>query len=164
MFQRSPQQTDRLLELLHDAGVEFVVVGGVAAICHGSSTMTSDLDIAAPMTIENVEKLMAALRPHHPRHVTRPDLGVICDPVEYLAGFRMLLIETDLGRLDVLREVQPIGPVQALETVQFQLLEGKTFHVIGLEQLIEIKAFVGRPKDRIVEAELRALREQQHRS
>ena len=160
MSGRALQQTDELLALLHDAGVEFVVVGGVAAICHGSSTMTRDLDVAAPMTVENVERLMTALRPHHPKHVTRPDLGVIDDPIEYLAGFRMLLLDTDLGRLDVLKEVQPVGQVEDLVTEEFELLPGKVFRVIGLDQLIEIKAHVGRPKDRIVEMELRGLREQ----
>lgn len=160
MTQRAPQQTDELLGLLHDAGVEFVVVGGVAAICHGATTMTRDLDVAAPMTVENVERLMTALRPYRPRHVTRPDLGIIVDPVEYLAGSRMLLLDTELGRLDVLKEVQPVGRVEDLVTEQFELLPGKIFRVISLDQLIEIKAHVGRPKDRIVEMELRALREQ----
>ena len=161
MSRSAPQQTDELLGLLHDAGVQFVVVGGVAAICHGSATMTRDLDVAAPMTVENVERLMTALRPHHPKHVTRPDLGLIDDPIEYLAGFRMLLIDTDLGRLDVLKEVQPVGSVEDLVTEEFELLPGKMFRVIGLDQLIEIKAHVGRPKDRIVEMELRALRDRE---
>lgn len=72
MSDRALQQTDKLLELLHDAGIEFVVIGDVAAICHGSAMMT-------------VERLLSTLRPFHPKHVTRPDLGVIRDPIEYLA-------------------------------------------------------------------------------
>jgi hypothetical protein len=36
--------------------------------------------------------------------------------------------------------------------------EGKWFEVLSLDQLIEVKSFVGRPKDRVVEMELRAIR------
>lgn len=153
------QQTDQLLVLLYNAGVEFVVIGGVAAMCHGATTMTRDLDIAVPMTVENVGRLMDALRPYHPTHVTRPDLGVIQEPIERLITFRLLLISTDLGRLDVLKEVTPIGVASALETEVFELIAGKRFHVLSLDQLIEVKAALDRPKDRIVEMELRALRE-----
>jgi hypothetical protein len=102
---------------------------------------------------------MTALRPYHPTHVTRPDLGEIQESTARLCEFRLLLIDTDLGRLDVLREVQPIGPVESLVTVEMELVEGKRFHVLSLDQLIEVKSFVGRPKDRIVEMELRAIRE-----
>lgn len=102
---------------------------------------------------------MAALRPYRPTHVTRPDLGEIRESNERLCEFRLRLLDTDLGRLDVLREVQPLGPAETLRTVEMELVEGKRFQVLDLGQLIEVKAFVGRPKDRIVEMELRAIRE-----
>lgn len=155
---RPSQQTEKLLVLLQDAGVRFVVIGGVAAISHGAATLTRDLDIAAPITPDNIERLMAALRPYHPTHATRPDLGEIQESIERLCEFRLLLIDTDLGRLDVLGEVQPLGPASSLNTVEMELVEGKRFHVLSLDQLIEVKSFVGRPKDRIVEMELRAIR------
>ena len=156
---RPAQQTEALLVLLQDAGVRFVVIGGVAAISHGAATLTRDLDIAAPLTPDNVERLMTALRPYRPTHVTRPDLGEIQEPIERLCEFRLLLIDTDLGRLDVLGEVQPLGPAESLVSVEMELVEGKRFQVLSLDQLIEVKSFVGRPKDRIVEMELRAIRE-----
>lgn len=159
MSGRPTQQTDRLLALLQDAGVDFVVVGGVAAISHGAATLTRDLDVAAPFTSENLGRLMTALRPFHPRHVTRPDLGEIQKSIARLCEFRLLLIDTDLGRLDVLREVEPLGPAEGLPWVEVELVEGRRFRVIGLDPLIEVKAHVGRPKDRIVEMELRAIRE-----
>jgi predicted nucleotidyltransferase len=40
-------------------------------------------------------------------------------------------------------------------------LQGRSCRVIGLEDLIAIKAFVGRPKDKAVEVELRALANRQ---
>jgi hypothetical protein len=159
MQARAKQRTRRLLALLQDAGVDFVVIGGVAALAHGAATFTRDLDVAAPLTLDNVERLMTALRPYHPKHVTRPDLGEITDSIARLCEFRMLLIATDLGRLDVLREVEPLGTVEALRSVEMEFADGRRYRVLDLDQLIEVKAFVGRPKDLIVERELRALRE-----
>lgn len=157
--ERAPQQSEALLALLQEAGVRFVIIGGVAAIAHGGSIATRDLDVAAPFTAENVERLMTALRPYHPKHVTRPDLGEIEDSIERLCTYRLLLIDTDLGRVDVLPEVQPIGPAESLATVELELVPGRRFRVLSLDQLIEVKFFVGRPKDRIVELELRAIRD-----
>lgn len=52
-----------------------------------------------------------------------------------------------------------MGAAESLATVELEVIEGKRFQVLSLDQLIEVKAFVGRPKDRIVEMELRAIRE-----
>ncbi len=63
MAERAEQSTDQLLCLLLDAGVEFIVVGGVAAISHGAATMTRDLDVVARMSESNLSRLMEALAP-----------------------------------------------------------------------------------------------------
>lgn len=149
----------RLLALLHDSGFEHIVIGGTAAIAHGAATPTQDVDVAAPMTEENLERLLAALRPFHPKHATRPDLGRIPQSIRELTKFRLLLLDTDLGRLDVLGEVQPLGAYEDLEAVSMELLEGKSFRVLSLDQLIAVKAHLRRAKDKIVEAELRAIRD-----
>ena len=51
------QNFSLLLHRLTDAGFEFVIVGGYAALTHGSSLITRDLDLCAVLTSENVEKL-----------------------------------------------------------------------------------------------------------
>jgi hypothetical protein len=50
---RPPQDTARLLEVLHDAGLPVVIVGGVAAVAHGSTMTTRDLDVAMEFSAEN---------------------------------------------------------------------------------------------------------------
>ena len=152
--------TPQLLARLLDAQVEFVVIGGTAALVHGATTPTVDLDIAAPMTESNLGRLMKALDDLNPKHATRRDLGVIWQSAQELSRFRMLLIDTDIGRLDVLGQVQPIGGFDKLETIDAELLPGRFVRVLALDQLIEIKASLNRPKDRLVELELRALREE----
>ena len=154
----SGQRTEELLVLLQDAGFEFTVVGGVAAIAHGATRSTRDLDVVAPFTAVNLGRLVEALRDHHAKHFTRPDLGVITQTPEELAGHRLLLLDSDLGRLDVLREVRPIGRYEKLDVVEMELVKGRRFGVISLDLLIEIKASLNRPQDKDVERDLRAIR------
>jgi predicted nucleotidyltransferase len=152
------QHTERLLEVLRDSGLPFVVVGGVAAVAHGSTIATRDLDVVIDLDAEHRRRLLEALAPFHPRHAARPELGTIAPPGDELVGFRLLLLETDLGRLDVLSEMEPIGAPEMLQTVELELLPGERFRVLSLDQLITVKAHLGRPKDRLVEGELRAIR------
>ncbi|MEM7245881.1 MAG: hypothetical protein AAF533_11090 [Acidobacteriota bacterium] len=153
------QQTEELLRALIESGVDFVVVGGVAAIAHGATRSTKDLDVVIPMVPDNLRRLLAALMPHAPVHLHRPDLGIIPQTPEELSAFRTLLISTALGRIDILREVDPIGEHDALETIELELVDGLACRVVSLDQLVEIKSHVGRPHDLSVEAELRKIRE-----
>jgi len=153
------QKTQQLLRLLLDAQIEHVVVGGVAAIAWGASELTRDLDIVIPFSPENIAALLEALAPHRPKHATRPDLGVIADSPERLAGFRMLLIDTDLGRLDVLPGCEPVGDYARLASSAKSIaLEEGLHRIIALDDLIAVKEHIGRPKDLLVAAQLRAIR------
>lgn len=153
------QQTEQLLRLLREEDIEHVVVGGVAAIAWGAAELTRDLDIVIPYTSEVIARLLAALAPHHPRHATRPDLGVIRDSPEELAGFRMLLVETDLGRLDVLPGCDPVGDYERLRSGSVPVqIDGADHRIIALDDLIAIKEHLARPKDLVVATQLRAIR------
>ncbi|HEY8378640.1 MAG TPA: hypothetical protein VIK91_19235 [Nannocystis sp.] len=151
---------EQLLLRLLEARVDFVVVGGIAAALHGSEQLTKDLDILVMFTVENMTHLMAALRPLRPRNSARPDLGEIqADPAE-LARYRNLYLVTDLGRLDVLGELPPLGGYAEVAAAADRVeLFGATCKVISLDHLITVKEAVGRPKDLLVAAELRAIRD-----
>jgi hypothetical protein len=51
-----------LLRALADHGVRFVLIGGFAAVFHGSVHLTFDIDITPDSTADNLERLSAALR------------------------------------------------------------------------------------------------------
>jgi hypothetical protein len=51
----------KLLRLLSEQGVEFIIVGGVAAVIHGSSRLTQDLDIVYRRVADNLTRLVQAL-------------------------------------------------------------------------------------------------------
>ena len=158
MASRPRQQTPRILALLADASIPFVVVGGVAANAHGAIRHTQDLDVVMPMVPAVLDRLLEVLRPYRPTHALRRDLGPITQDGEDLSAFRMLLIETDLGRLDVIAEVPTAGRYDELETVTVQI-SGRDVSVLTLDQLIAVKAATGRPKDQLALHELRAIAE-----
>lgn len=153
------QETRKLLRLVTEAGVEHIIVGGVAANAWGGSELTQDLDIIIPFDVARITRLMKALAPHRPRHWTRPDLGVINDPAEYLLTFRMLLLMTDLGHIDVLRTCEPVGDYDRLHARAGSIeIDGISHELIDIDDLIAIKEHVGRPKDLVTAAQLRAIR------
>jgi len=52
---------NEILFALTDAGVEFVVGGGVAAVLHGVERVTLDIDLALDMEPANVEKFLQVM-------------------------------------------------------------------------------------------------------
>jgi hypothetical protein len=54
-----------LIHELLDGGVEFVLVGGTAAVLHGAPIVTHGVDIVHRQTAENVERLVKVLDAHH---------------------------------------------------------------------------------------------------
>lgn len=148
----------RLLNVLSDAQVGFVVVGGTAAVLHGASTATYDLDVLMPFTPDNCERLLEAVRPLHPRFAHTPDKRPVELTSAELHGFKNLYLLTDLGRLDVLGSLPPIESVDdVFHTAERMDVGDVTVRVVSLELLIQVKAAMGRPKDKQTEVELRAI-------
>ena len=58
---------ERAFQALCDAGVEFVVIGGVSGTLHGSARVIYDLDICFSRSSANLKRLVSALAPFHPR-------------------------------------------------------------------------------------------------
>ena len=61
-------QLSQLLQRLCEADIDFVVVGGYAAVLHGSNLVTRDIDICMVLSTENVEKLRKIFRDLHLTH------------------------------------------------------------------------------------------------
>jgi len=94
---------------LCDSGVEFVVIGGWAAIFHGSTHVTNDLDICFSREPENLRTLAGCLAPYHPRRRDFPDnLPFVWDAAT-LANGTVFTLATDLGLIDLMAEAPGIG-------------------------------------------------------
>ena len=137
-----------LILRLNSAEVEFVIVGGVAANLHGSPLLTGDLDICCPMTPQNMQRFINAIGSLNPVWFDLRRIPLSRDPVE-LAKFRMMLLLTDLGRLDVLKEVTPIGEFEAV-VAESQMFDvgGTPTRVLNIDALIRAKTAAGRDKDK----------------
>jgi hypothetical protein len=139
-----------LLARLHDAGVEFVIVGDVAARLNGSSLPTDDFDICCRMNDENMTRLSGLLAGIHP--IVRGDPRELTPPLDpsVLKGVNMLMMRTDLGQFDLISEVVPIGRYeQVLARSVIMEVEGRPTRVLDLDALIAAKRAAGRTKDKL---------------
>ncbi len=155
----------RLLEVLVSSGVEFIIIGGVAATAHGSAHVTVDLDIVYRRTPENMARLAAALAPHQPYlRGAPPGLPFRFDIDTIKRGLNFTLV-TDLGDLDVLGNTTGGGTYDALVTrSESRQLFGLEVRFVDLETLIYLKRAAGRPKDLERIAELEAIVEERRKS
>jgi predicted nucleotidyltransferase len=149
------------LPLLARHQVKFIVIGGGAAIAHGSARVTLDVDVVYARDAENVRRLAQSLAPHHPYlRGAPPGLPFRWDEATILAGLNFTLT-TDVGDIDFLGEVVGGGGYEQLlaSTEEFDLF-GTGCRVVTLEKLIQLKRAAGRPKDLEAIAELQALLEE----
>lgn len=151
----------RLIELLVNNEVKFIIVGGVAAVAHGSSRVTFDLDVVYARDEENVERLIKALNPYSPYlRGAPPGLPFLFDKETVQRGLNFTLT-TSLGDLDLLGEVTGGGSYEDLlphsEVVE---IFGIKCFCLGLKRLIDVKRATGRPRDFEAIAELEAILEE----
>jgi len=152
------QDFSRLLQRLADSGLEFVIIGGFAAVSHGSTYVTRDLDICALLTPENVARLRSVLAEWHPKHRLTPQRLSFLDHPPVGQPLHNLYLETDVGVVDVLPTVLGVGDFARLRA-QAEALEvhGRTYLVMSLDDLIAAKEALAREKDLLSAKELRAI-------
>jgi hypothetical protein len=149
-----------ILKRLNDHHVEYVLVGGMACVVHGSQVVTQDVDICAPLTLENLRNLCDALNDIHPRFRMARDLRPLPQNPEELDKFQNLYLLTDLGQLDVLSEIAGVGKYSEVERHVIQVdFNGTCIGVLDLDTLLLAKQAMNAPKDRQVAVELSAIRE-----
>src|SRR5215207_5648620 len=96
---------DEILPLLTAHQVRFIVIGGGAAIAHGSARATYDVDVVYARDTKNFRNLVTALQPHQPYlRGAPPGLPFRWDERTLQAGLNFTLTTT-LGDLDLLGEV-----------------------------------------------------------
>jgi hypothetical protein len=142
--------------------VSFVVVGGMAAISHGSSRITFDLDVCYARDKANLERLVRALAPVHPTlRGAPPGLPFLWDAETLRRGLNFTLT-TDVGDIDLLGEVSGVGGYeQARANAVNKQAFGVECAVLSLPDLIAAKRAAGRDKDLQALPELEALWEAQ---
>ena len=147
-----------IVGILADAGVEVILIGGLAAQAHGSARLTQDADFVYARSDSNIARLAKALAPFSAYlRGAPPGLPFRFDPQTIRRGLNFTL-STTVGDVDLLGEVVGGGNYEQLLPHSVELIVfGRTIRVLDLPALIRAKRAAGRPKDLEAVAELEAL-------
>lgn len=132
-----------LLRDLREAGVEFVLVGGIAVIRHGVVRATRDIDALVESSTANTQRL-ADLAARW--SATRPDGSPL--PDGWIAPGRVLNLATRHGAIDFLPELTPpLTYAALLERADVKRVDGVEAPVCSLADLVALKRIAGREQD-----------------
>ena len=136
----------RIIRVLLDHDVDFIIVGGIAAVIQGVPVTTADLDVVHHRSDENVERLLTALA--ELSACSRLDSRRLRPGASHLLSADHQLLTTDAGLLDVLGEIAGGQRYETLiNSAEAVDIEGRCVRVLSLEQLIATKTMAGRAKD-----------------
>jgi hypothetical protein len=159
-------EPEKILEALNEHGVQYVLIGGLAAALHGSVNPTFDVDIIPATTGDNLDRLSGALKSLDARIRVDgvPDGLLFAHDAKSLAAMTTLNLVTRYGDLDIAS--QPAGLPRyedwASKASSVDLL-GVVIPVADLGDIVRSKEAAGRDKDKAQLPLLRALRERLQR-
>lgn len=154
----------RILDALARRDVRFVLIGGFAAVIHGSPYLTTDVDIVPDRSDGNLDRLSSALTDLQAKVWTDEEpegVSFAHDATSLSAGLVWNLV-TEFGRMDIV--FVPAGTTGfadvARDAVHLTIL-GTEVDVASLADVIRSKEASGRDKDRLVLPVLRRILEEE---
>jgi hypothetical protein len=154
-----------LLEALERRAVDYIVIGGVAGIVHGSASLTFDFDLLYARDDANLERLAEVLAE---LNVTLrnapPDLPFQIDAKTLAAGSNFTF-DSEVGPFDILGHADGMRGYETMRAAAVrEELWDVPVRVASIDDLIGMKRAAGRPKDKAMAEELIALAEDQRRA
>jgi len=152
----------KLLATLSDAGVDYVLIGGLAVTLHGYQRVTMDVDVVLSMDDANLAKFVnsataAGLRPVLPIPLDALRDASLIDQWHREKGvlaFALRSPDTIAAMIDIL--VRPVVPFEELKRNAVVKRVGPlSIPVAGIDDLIRLKTGTGRTKD-VLDIEERA--------
>ena len=148
-----------ILEALARHEVDFVLIGGIAAIVRGSARPSFDVDVTYARDRPNLERLTAALEELGARLRGAPANVPFLLDADTLTRGSHFTFETRFGSLDLLHD--PDGAPAYGELVRgsgpTEVVDGNPIRVASIDHLIAMKEASGRAKDTVVATELRII-------
>ena len=152
-------RADEILRRLTSRGVDYVVIGGIAAVLHGSAQATYDLDICYATDRGNLAALGDVLTSLGARLKGVEEAVPFVPDERTLRRLEVLTMVTDLGELDVLARPAGSPGYEALRRNADRLgLDGFSVLVASIDDLIAMKLAAGRRKDLSAVDELEAIK------
>lgn len=150
----------RIVATLLEHRVRFVLIGGLAALAHGSPFPTEDVDVTPERSAENLAKLSAALKELGARIRTDAVEGGLAfdHDAESLAAAGVWNLTTQHGDLDL--SFVPDGTQGYPDLVRGARdteIFGVVVPIASLEDIVRSKQAANRPKDQRVLPTLREL-------
>ena len=158
------QNLSELTRRLVDARAEFVLVGGFAAVAHGATLVTRDVDICCRFSEANLIRIHKAVADLHPVHRSRPDLPFVLVPGQ-CESLKNLYLKTDLGIVDCLGEVLGVGDFESVlkQSIELRLPFGSC-RILTLDALICAKEAMNREHDRLTVRQLKEIQKRRQQS
>lgn len=155
-----PLRLRLLLERLHGAEIDFVLVGGLAVNAWGYLRATRDIDLVPDPSAENLARLDALLVGLGGKvEVGGGLLGSGAIKTFLRTGDRTLVL-TDLGRIDILQGLPQVPAFATLDAGASEVdIDGLVVKVCSLDDLLAMKRASDRPRDRDDLEALEAARE-----
>ena len=152
------------LRALHRGGVEFAVVGGLAAVLNGAPVNTFDLDIVPARGEANVARLLRVLDTLEGVYRMQPDRRLKPD-TSHLSSTGHHNLITNCGPLDVLGTIgRGLGYEDLLpHTTEMDIGGGARVRVLDLATIVALKVELAGEKDLAVLPILRRTLEQKAR-
>jgi predicted nucleotidyltransferase len=133
----------RILADLNDAGVRYVLIGGIALIRHGVVRATRDVDAIIAGDAENIARVRSLIDSWP---ATRPDGSPV--PAGSLAPSRTINLRTPHGDLDLLAErSSPLSFDELLARAEVRRVDGVEAPICSLADLVALKRLAGRERD-----------------
>lgn len=142
-----------VLQTLSQEGIDFIIVGGVAARLHGSTRLTQDLDIVPRLETESWKKLIGVIsqlntQPRIPESLER--IADVNNIRKWMVEKNMLAVSFRSPRADVeidllISESDRFD--ELFSRASTVTLDGQIFHVASIDDLIDMKTKAGRDRD-----------------
>lgn len=158
-----PLRPAEIFGALAEQHVRYVLIGGLAAVLHGSPTVTADADICAERTADNLRRLSRALQELHARirSSAEPEGAPFKPDAALLGRMTVVNLSTDFGDLDLTFEPAAFsGYEEVAEHAVAVSVAGTVVAVAALDDVIRSKEAADRPKDRATLPVLYALRDE----
>ncbi|HSJ16508.1 MAG TPA: nucleotidyl transferase AbiEii/AbiGii toxin family protein [Solirubrobacterales bacterium] len=150
---------EEMLRRFVAAGVDFVVVGGIAMMLLGSSRLTRDLDIVFAPDETNLESLGSVLVGLKAQLRDVPDAVPFVPDERTLANVELLTLKTSVGWLDTHRRLDGAPSYDALRRrAERHNLGDFSVLVASPDDMLAMKQAAARPVDRADIEELKAIK------